>query len=229
MLRTGATTDTIVCVIKAPSTLGTFQQSFRWGHVRQLDQVSRELLARVWAAEAGLGDGPLTIDLDSTFWETLGLAKEEAQRHNYAGQRGYHPFHAIVAACRKMDVRFSFSVTVRQNQSVRNIIEAISEADWTPILCWMEGTLAVTETTYAPFESKPDAAPVQLIVRRVKPTPKDKPSITDTAAPTRRSRRGCSGRPCRRPASSGPGARSRGWGRRSGPCGGPCPPGRCGR
>ena len=177
MLRTGATTDTIVCVIKAPSTLGTFQQSFRWGHVRQLDQVSRELLARVWAAEAGLGDGPLTIDLDSTFCETLGLAKEDAQRHNYAGQRGYHPFHAIVAACRKMDVRFSFSVTVRQNQSVRNIIEAIYETDWTPILYWMEGTIAVTETTYAPFESKPDAAPVQLIVRRVKPTPKDKPSI----------------------------------------------------
>ena len=227
MLRTGTTTDTIVCVIKAPSTLRTFQQSFRWGHVRQLDQVSRELLARVWAAEAGPGDGPLTIDLDSTFCETLGLAKEDAQRHNYAGQQGYHPFHAIVAACRKMDVRFS--VTVRQNQSVRNIIEAISEADWTPILYWMEGTLAVTETTYAPFESKPDAAPVQLIVRRVKPTPKDKPSITDTAAPNWRTRRGYSGRPCRRPPSSGPDVRSHGWARRSGPCVGPCPPARCGR
>ena len=36
------------------------------------------------------------------------------------------------------------------------------------------------------------------------------------------SRRGCSGRPCRRPASSGPGVRSRGWARRSGPCGVPC-------
>ena len=48
-------------------------------------------------------------------------------------------------------------------------------------------------------------------------------------APTQRIRRGCSGRPCRRPASSGPGARSRGWARRSGPCDGPCPPARCGR
>ena len=37
-------------------------------------------------------------------------------------------------------------------------------------------------------------------------------ATTSTAARTRRTRRGCSGRPCRRPASSGPGARSRGWG-----------------
>ena len=29
--------------------------------------------------------------------ETYGLAKEGAQRHNYAGQRGYHPLFAIAA------------------------------------------------------------------------------------------------------------------------------------
>ena len=52
---------------------------------------------------------------------------------------------------------------------------------------------------------------------------------TGTEALIRRIRRGCSGRPCRRPVSSGPGVRSRGWERRSGPCGGPCRRGRCGR
>ena len=36
---------------------------------------------------------------------------------------------------------------------------------------WMDGTAAVAETTYRPFQSEPDAAPVRLIVRRVKPTP----------------------------------------------------------
>ena len=85
------------CAVKAPSTLGTFLRSFRWGHVRQLDRVSRELLAQAWAAGAGPGDDPLTIDLDSTVCETYGLAKEGAQRHNYAGQRGYHPLLAIAA------------------------------------------------------------------------------------------------------------------------------------
>ena len=76
VLRTGGTTGAIGCVVKAPSTLATFLRSFRWGHVRQLDRVSRELLARAWAAGAGPGDGTLTIDLDSTICETYGLAKE---------------------------------------------------------------------------------------------------------------------------------------------------------
>ena len=35
----------------------------------------------------------------------------------------------------------------------------------------MEGAADVAETTYVPFESKSDATPVRLIVRRVKPTP----------------------------------------------------------
>ena len=44
-LRAGGTAGVLDCVVKAPSTLGTFLRSFRWGHVRQLDRVSRELLA----------------------------------------------------------------------------------------------------------------------------------------------------------------------------------------
>ena len=58
-LRAGETEQLLGCVVKAPSTLGTFLRSFRWGHVRQLDRVSRESLASAW------GDDPLTIDLDS--------------------------------------------------------------------------------------------------------------------------------------------------------------------
>ena len=75
VLRAGGTASVLGCVVKAPSTLGTFLRSFRWGHVRQLDRVSRELLARAWAAGAGPGDGPLTIDIDSTICETYGLSQ----------------------------------------------------------------------------------------------------------------------------------------------------------
>ena len=76
--------------------------------------------------------------------------------------------HAIVALCRKMDVRFS--ITIRQHKSLRHLIEAIPEADWTPIPLYLDfGDGA--ETTYAPFQSEPGAAPVRLIVRRVKSTP----------------------------------------------------------
>ena len=97
VLRTGGTACTLDGTVKAPSTLGTFLRSFRWGHVRQLDRVSRELLARAWQAGAGPGDGPLTIDLDSTICETYGLAKEGARHHGYTGARGYHPLPAVAA------------------------------------------------------------------------------------------------------------------------------------
>src|ERR1019366_4001552 len=71
--------------------------SFRWGHVRQLDAVSRHLLARAWAAGAGPGSEPFTIDLDSTICETYGLAKEGGSDFTYTHTRGYHPLLAVAA------------------------------------------------------------------------------------------------------------------------------------
>ena len=50
------------------------------GHVRQLDRVSRELLARAWAAGAGPDDAPFTIDLDSTICETSPLTNVVTRR-----------------------------------------------------------------------------------------------------------------------------------------------------
>ena len=98
-------------------------------------------------------------------------------RVRYAGARGPLTIradrgcytHAMVAVCRETNVRYS--ITIRQHQSLRNLIEAIPEADWTPIPYWMDGAADVAETTYIPFESAPDAAPARLIVRRVQPTP----------------------------------------------------------
>jgi hypothetical protein len=224
-LRAGDTGRVLGFRVKAASTLGTFLRSFRWGHVRQLDRVSRELLARGWAAGAGPGAEPLTIDLDSTICETYGLQKEGGARFTHTGVRGYHPLlaiaagtgdvlmarlrggnansgrsaghflretvgrvrhagatgqltvradsgfyaHAVVATCRKLDVRFS--ITVRQSPAIRRTIEAIPEDAWTPIPYWIDGGADVAEMTYTPFAGAKDAAPVRLIVRRVKPTP----------------------------------------------------------
>ncbi len=58
VLRAGGTGRVLGFTVKAASTLGTFLRSFRWGHVRQLDRVGRELLARGWAAGAGPGAAP---------------------------------------------------------------------------------------------------------------------------------------------------------------------------
>ena len=67
--------------------------------------------------------------------------------------------HAVVAACRKLDV--SFSITIRQHASLRNLIEAIPEDAWTPIPYWMEGAAAVVSTAYTPFRAEPNGSPAR--------------------------------------------------------------------
>jgi len=224
-LRAGGTERVLGFTVKAASTLGTFLRSFRWGHVRQLDRVSRELLARAWAGGAGPGSEPLTIDLDSTICETYGLQKDGARHHTYTHVRGYHPLlaiaagtgdvlmarlregransargaahflretigrvrsagatgqltvradsgfyaHEVVKVCRSTKVHFS--ITIRQSPATRRLIEAIADDAWTPIPYWLDGGADLAETVYTPFADQKDAAPVRLIVRRVKPTP----------------------------------------------------------
>jgi hypothetical protein len=96
-LRAGGTERVLGFTVKAASTLGTFLRSFAWGHVRQLDAVSRHILARAWGAGAGPGSAPFTIDLDSTICETYGLKKEGGVHHGYTKVRGYHPLLAVAA------------------------------------------------------------------------------------------------------------------------------------
>ena len=106
-----------------------------------------------------------------------GQLRETAGRVRYGGARGQLTVragrgfytHAVAAVCRELAVRFS--ITIRQHQSLRNLIEAIPEEDWRPIPYWMGGAADMAETTCIPFQSEPDATPVRFIVRRVKPTP----------------------------------------------------------
>ena len=93
----------------------------------------RETVGRV---RCGGARGQLTVRADSGFYT-----------------------HSVAAVCRKLDVRFS--ITIRQHKSLHNLIEAIPEDAWTPIPYWMDGAADVAETTYTPFQSEPDAAPVR--------------------------------------------------------------------
>jgi hypothetical protein len=95
-LRAGATESVLGHGVLAPSTLGTFLRSFTWGHCRQLDHLSGELLARAFSAGAGPGDAPVTVDVDSTICETYGLAKQGGG-FGHTKVRGYHPLIAAVA------------------------------------------------------------------------------------------------------------------------------------
>jgi hypothetical protein len=96
VLRAGRSEEVLGHRVMAPSTLGTFLRAFTFGHVRQLDRLAELSLARAWAAGAGPGSGPMTIDLDSTLVETHGYQKEGAG-YSYTRARGYHPLVATRA------------------------------------------------------------------------------------------------------------------------------------
>ncbi|MGH7642195.1 MAG: IS1380 family transposase [Candidatus Dormibacteria bacterium] len=96
VLRSGASQAVLGHAVLAPSTLGTFLRSFTYGHVRQLDAVSREALRRAWAAGAGPQDREFTMDMDSTICETYGLLKQGVG-FGYTKVRGYHPLLATGA------------------------------------------------------------------------------------------------------------------------------------
>ena len=98
VLRAASTESVLGHAVLAPSTIGTFLRSFTWGHARQLDKVAGELLVRAWAAGAGPGTGPVTIDVDSSIVETYGLKKQGGSRFTYTHVRGYHPLLATMAA-----------------------------------------------------------------------------------------------------------------------------------
>ncbi len=102
-----------------------------------------ETIGRVRAAGAS---GPLTVRADSGFYAA-----------------------AVVAVCRRMNVRFS--ITIRQHDALRRRMEVIPESAWTPIPYWIDDGADVAETSYTPFAHETDATPVRLIVRRVRPTP----------------------------------------------------------
>jgi hypothetical protein len=96
LLRCGSTQAVLGHRVMAASTVGTFLRAFTFGHVRQLDKVTGEILSRAWAAGAGPDDGPLTVDVDSTICEVHGSHKQGAC-YGYTHRLGYHPLLATRA------------------------------------------------------------------------------------------------------------------------------------
>jgi hypothetical protein len=96
VLRSGATGKVLGHGVMAPSTLGTFLRSFSFGHVRQLDRLSEELLTRAWGFGAGPGEAPMTIDIDSTICQVYGKDKQ-GSAYGYTKVLGQHPLVATRA------------------------------------------------------------------------------------------------------------------------------------
>jgi len=120
-LRSGSTGRVLPFRVMAPSTVGTFLRSFTWGHVRQLDKVLTVALGRAWAAGAGPGAGPLTLDLDSTICEVSGKDKAGAA-YGHTNVLGYHPLVATRAGTGEIA-----AVRLREGASQRGVVNFAQE------------------------------------------------------------------------------------------------------
>src|SRR4029453_3050731 len=96
LLRAGSTARVLGHRVMAASTVGTWLRSFTFGHVRQLDKVTGEILTRAWAAGAGPGDGPTPVNIASPICEGHGYHKQGAC-YGYPRRLGYHPLLATRA------------------------------------------------------------------------------------------------------------------------------------
>lgn len=96
MLRAGASGRVLSHRVMAPSTVGTFLRAFTFGHIRQLEAVTAEVITRAWRLGVGPADGRLVIDVDSTICEVDGHDKQGAG-YGYTHRLGYHPLLAARA------------------------------------------------------------------------------------------------------------------------------------
>ncbi len=86
--------------VRAPSTLGTFLRSFRFGHVRQLDAVASRVVAglagvspRLLAGTRGLA----FVDIDDTIREVHGYQKQGVA-YGYSGVKGLNAQLAVLSS-----------------------------------------------------------------------------------------------------------------------------------
>ncbi len=84
--------------IRAPSTLGSFLRTFRFGHVRQLDKVAAGLLTNLAAHTPLLRDADRMslVDIDDTVKATYGYAKQGAG-YGYTKVKGLNALIGIMS------------------------------------------------------------------------------------------------------------------------------------
>ncbi len=89
--------------VRAPSTLGTFLRSFRFGHVRQLDAVASRVVAGLAGVSprllAGATDpqGLAFVDIDDTIREVHGYQKQGVA-YGYSGVKGLNAQLAVLSS-----------------------------------------------------------------------------------------------------------------------------------
>ncbi|MEO5833270.1 MAG: IS1380 family transposase [Nakamurella sp.] len=127
---------------RAPTTLGTFLRSMKFGHVRQLDAVAARFLIGL-NNQIGLIDAAAAItyvDIDDTIRRTYGYAKQ-GSGYGYSGVKGLNALLGIVSAAGRAPVIVATRLRKGSANSARGAARLIADSLKTTRACGAGGTV----------------------------------------------------------------------------------------
>ena len=130
--------------VRAPSTLGTFLRSFRFGHVRQLDAVAARFLAGLAQQAPIIGAGePVTyLDVDDTIRATFGYSKQ-GTGYGYSGVRGLNALLATVSSDASAPMIVATRLRKGPANSARGAARLVADAIKTTRSCGVNGLVVL--------------------------------------------------------------------------------------
>ena len=130
--------------VRAPSTLGTFLRSFRFGHVRQLDAVGSRFLTDLARRAPLLSTGAEVtfVDIDDTVRQTYGYAKQGAG-YGYTGVKGLNAFLATASSASSAPVIVATRLRKGAANSARGAARLVADALVTTRSCGAAGTVVL--------------------------------------------------------------------------------------
>src|SRR6266702_1833982 len=130
--------------VRAPSTLGTFLRSFRFGHVRQLDAVAARFVAGLAQHSPLIGAGALVsyLDVDDTVRATFGYAKQ-GTGYGYTGVKGLNALLATVSSTSSAPLIVATRLRKGSANSARGAARLVADAIKTTRSCGVDGVLVL--------------------------------------------------------------------------------------
>ncbi len=136
--------------VRAPSTLGTFLRSFRFGQVRQLDAVAARFVAGLARHAPIISTGePITyLDMDDTIRATFGYCKQGAG-FGYSGVKGLNALLATVSTGSSAPVIVATRLRKGSANSARGAARLVADAIKTSRAAGAGGQLVLrTDSAY---------------------------------------------------------------------------------
>ncbi len=130
--------------VRAPTTLGTFLRSLKFGHVRQLDAVAARFLTGLCEQVKLLDPNPAVtyVDIDDTVRRTYGYAKQ-GSGYGYSGVKGLNALLGIASTAGSAPVIVATRLRKGSANSARGAARLVADSLKTTRACGSSGMVVL--------------------------------------------------------------------------------------